>query len=202
MLSSHLLCKSVFKTRTSHHNKLLRSASKPNEKIRSASSTTRTSREACRSRLCALMWASTRDGVPTTTSGFSIRMGLSTDEIRWNHKPLSRVCKVLRSRARKVLQSWARLPPLRGNVRLAGDVGHSDVSGAEGRQLPHHGLDLLAQLFGRNQDQRPDRLLPDALKEERRRRGEESARKPSKWRFTFFCLSFPFSPVWRSGCAG
>lgn len=60
----------------SHHNKFFRSASKPKEKSRSASSTTSISRVECRTRFWALRWASTRDGVPTTTSGFSIKIGL------------------------------------------------------------------------------------------------------------------------------
>lgn len=61
---------------SSYHSKFFKSASKPKEKSRSASSTTSISRDECRSRFWALRCASTRDGVPTTTSGFSIKIGL------------------------------------------------------------------------------------------------------------------------------
>lgn len=69
----------------SYQSKFFKSASKPKEKSRSASSTTSISRDECRSRFWALRCASTRDGVPTTTSGFSIKIGLFKHNRNINH---------------------------------------------------------------------------------------------------------------------
>lgn len=65
----------------SYHSRFFKSASKPKEKSRSASSTTSISSDECRTTFWALRCASTRDGVPTTTSGFSIRMGLFKNDM-------------------------------------------------------------------------------------------------------------------------
>lgn len=111
-----------YKTETfgfSYHSRFFKSASKPKEKSRSASSTTSISRDECRSRFWALRCASTRDGVPTTTSGFSIRMGLFEDDM------LSVAARDKRQWG-TFYNSWMN-SPLRWQVSLSRDVGHPDV---------------------------------------------------------------------------
>lgn len=76
LINTMIVCAKVFVH--AYHSKFFKSASKPKEKSRSASSTTNISRLECRTRFWALRCASTRDGVPTTTSGFSIKIGLFT----------------------------------------------------------------------------------------------------------------------------
>lgn len=103
----------------SHHSKFFKSASKPKEKSRSASSTTSISRDECRTRFWALRCASTRDGVPTITSGFSIRMDLLKDDVLSVAVYNKRQCCILYNPR----MSW----PLRWQVCLPRDVGHPDV---------------------------------------------------------------------------